>query len=84
MNDVQAEQSPPPVEVHRTVAEPLRMEDLRREGVTISVDRASGYIGVSRAYAYQMAREGRLPIIRVGAKRMRVKTAALIKMLDGQ
>jgi excisionase family DNA binding protein len=57
------------------------MDELRDEPVTISVERASKYLGVSRAYAYQMAREGRLSTLKVGAQRVRVKTAALLRML---
>jgi excisionase family DNA binding protein len=57
------------------------MDELRDEPVTISVERAAKYLGVSRAYAYQMAREGRLSTLKVGAQRVRVKTAALLRML---
>ncbi len=72
------------VELHKTVAEPLTLEDLHREGVTLSVDRASRYIGVSRAYCYAMVKEGRLPVIKVGNRRVRVITAGLLRMLSGE
>jgi excisionase family DNA binding protein len=59
----------------------LTLDDLRREGVTISVERAGTYCGVSRSLAYQMARDGSLPTIKLGARRVRVPTAALLRLL---
>jgi excisionase family DNA binding protein len=70
--------------IHKTIAEPLTLDDLRREGVTVSVERSSEYLGVSRAFAYQMAKDGRLPVIKLGHRRMRVITAALLRMLGGE
>jgi excisionase family DNA binding protein len=67
---------------HNTIT-PLTLDDLRDEGATVSVERSSRYLGVSRAFAYQMAREGQLPTIKLGARRVRVPTAALLKMLGG-
>lgn len=40
-------------------------------------------MGVSRAFAYQMAREGQLPTIKLGTRRVRVPTAALLRLLEG-
>src|SRR6476660_6175587 len=57
---------------------PLTLDDLRREGTTVSVERSGQYLGVSRAFAYQMAREGQLPTIKLGTRRVRVPTAALL------
>jgi excisionase family DNA binding protein len=59
----------------------LTMDDLRREGTTVSVERAGTYLGVSRAFAYAMAKEGRLPVIKLGPRRLRVSTAALLRMI---
>jgi excisionase family DNA binding protein len=67
---------------HETTA-PLTIDDLRREPITISVERTGEYLGVSKAYAYQLAREGRLPTIKLGPRRIRVSTAGLLKMLGG-
>jgi hypothetical protein len=36
---------------------------------------------VSRPHAFQMARDGRIPVMRVGSKRMKVVTAALRRQL---
>lgn len=72
------------VELHKTIAEPLTLDDLRREGVTISVDRASQYLGVSRAFAFQMAKKDLLPVIKLGNRRKRVITAALARMLGAE
>jgi excisionase family DNA binding protein len=57
------------------------LDDLRSGPPTLSVEQAAPYLGVSRAYAYQMAREGRLPTIQLSAKRVRVPTAALLRLL---
>jgi excisionase family DNA binding protein len=61
----------------------LRLDDLRNGPPTISVERASQYLGVSRAYGYQMAREGVLPTIKLGPRRVRVPALALLRMLTG-
>ncbi|OPX14330.1 DNA-binding protein [Gordonia sp. i37] len=57
------------------------IDELRSGPPTLSVGQAAAYLGVSRAYGYEMAREGRLPVIKLGSRRVRVPTAALIKML---
>lgn len=62
----------------------LTLSDLQAEGTTVSVERAGEYVGVSRTYAYQMARKGLLPTIKLGSRRVRVPTAALARMLSGE
>ncbi len=64
-----------------TETAPLTLDELRSGPPTISVERAAQYLGVSRAYAYAMAREGRLPAIKLGAKRVRVPSAGLLRLL---
>jgi excisionase family DNA binding protein len=59
------------------------LDDLRDGPPTISITNAARYLGVSRAYAYGMAREGRLPVIKLGPQRVRVLTAGLLRMLEG-
>ncbi len=59
------------------------LDELRCGPPTLSVEQAAQALGVSRAYAYSMAREGRLPVIRVGDRRVKVPTAALLRMLNG-
>ncbi len=58
----------------------LDIDDLRRRP-TVSVEEAGRFLGVSRAYAYTMAREGRLPVIQLGTRRVRVPSAKLLAML---
>ncbi|ORW43110.1 DNA-binding protein [Mycobacterium paraense] len=60
------------------------VDELRTEPATISVERAAKYLGVSRAYAYEMAREGRLSTLSVGPRRVRVITAALLRDLSAE
>lgn len=62
----------------------LSLDELRSGAPTISVEQAARYLGVSRAYGYQMAREGRLPTIQLGTRRVRVPSAALLRMLSGE
>lgn len=59
------------------------LDELRSGPATISIEQAARYLGVSRAYGYAMAREGRLPTIRLGERRVRVPALALLKMLGG-
>jgi excisionase family DNA binding protein len=60
------------------------LDELRSGPPTLSIEQAARYLGVSRAYGYAMAREGRLPTIKLGAKRVRVPALALLKMLSGE
>ncbi|QLL08845.1 excisionase family DNA-binding protein [Mycobacterium vicinigordonae] len=60
------------------------VDELRNEPATISVERASQYLGLSRAFAYQMARDGRLSTLSVGPRRVRVITAALLRDLTAE
>lgn len=48
---------------------------------TLTVEEAAVYLGVSRASAYNAARAGQLPTVRVG-RRLLVPTAALRRMLE--
>lgn len=61
----------------------LTLDELRSGPPTLSIEQAARYLGVSRAYGYTMAREGRLPTIKLGEKRVRVPALALLKMLGG-
>lgn len=60
------------------------LDELRSGPATISIAQAARYLGVSRAYGYSMAREGRLPTIQLGPRRVRVPALALLKMLGGE
>jgi len=57
------------------------LERLRVGPPTVSVDVAATYLGVSRGFAYQMVKAGRLPVIRLSTTRMRVPTAKLLRLL---
>ncbi|VTS58809.1 DNA binding domain, excisionase family [Gordonia terrae] len=45
------------------------------------MEEAGRYLGVSRAFAYTMVRNGDLPVIRLGTRRVRVPSAKLLRML---
>ena len=68
----------------RHAGNPITLDALRDGPPTISVELASRYLGISRAFAYEMVRTGRLPVIRIGDKRVRVPSAALLRMLSGE
>ena len=49
---------------------------------TMSIEEAAETLGIGRTGAYQAARRGEIPVIRIGG-RLLVPRAALEKMLDG-
>ena len=51
------------------------------EKLTMSVRSAALRLGISVGLAYAMAREGRLPVLRLGARRLVVPRVALERML---
>lgn len=50
------------------------------ERMTINVEEAARILGISRSSAYQAAKEGRLPCVKVG-KRLLIPRAALERLL---
>jgi excisionase family DNA binding protein len=50
------------------------------ERLTVSIEKAARVLGISRAAAYVYAKDGRLPVIRLGS-RVLVPKAALDKLL---
>jgi excisionase family DNA binding protein len=51
-----------------------------RERPTVSIEEVYPWLGISRGAAYEAARRGELPVIRIG-RRLLVPTAELRKML---
>ena len=51
------------------------------ERLTVTVEEAAQLIGISRGLAYEMARCGKLPVVRFG-RRLLVPRRALERMLD--
>ena len=52
------------------------------ERLTLSVEEAGHVLGIGRGPAYELARTGQIPVIRLG-RRMVVPRAQLEAMLDG-
>jgi excisionase family DNA binding protein len=48
---------------------------------TLTVEEAGAVLGVSRSVAYDMARDGRLPVIRANT-RLLIPTQAFLRWLD--
>jgi excisionase family DNA binding protein len=51
--------------------------------LTLTVEEAAHLLGISRGLAYELARCGKLPVVRLG-RRMLIPRAALEKMLSQQ
>jgi excisionase family DNA binding protein len=50
---------------------------------TISVETAAKALGVSRAACYEYVRQGRLPVIRLSQRRLRIPTARFMREVLG-
>jgi excisionase family DNA binding protein len=57
------------------------MED--QERLTLTILEASRQLGISRGLTYQLAREGKLPVIRLGQKRLLIPRAKLLRWIEG-
>lgn len=55
--------------------------DYLRVHPTVSAEQAASLIGVSRTYAYELVRMGKLDAITLGGKRIRIKSASLLRLL---
>ena len=53
----------------------------RNQYLAISVEQAAKELGIGRNFAYELARTGRLPVVRLG-RRLLVPRAALERMLE--
>jgi len=66
-----------------TEAPPLTIEELRTGAYpTIGAREVAPLLGVSAAYVYVLAKEGKLPSIPLGKKRIRFSTAAILRLID--
>ena len=57
------------------------MDNNLQEKLTITVPEAARMLGISRGLAYEMAREGTIPVLRFG-RRMVVPLAAIKRLLQ--
>lgn len=58
------------------------MTEIKKQGLTVTVDEAARMLGISRNSCYQACHTGELPVIRLG-KRLVIPVRALEKMLEG-
>ena len=62
---------------------PLTIEELRTgTRPTLGANEVAPLLGVSPAYVYFLAKEGRLPSIPLGTKRVRFPTSAILRLID--
>ena len=52
-----------------------------KQRLTVNVAEAANMLGIGRSLAYEMARDGRLPTVKLGARRYVVPRLALERML---
>lgn len=66
------------------VTDPNRM-DLSQMGLldkpVLTVEEAAQVLRVGKAAAYEAVRQGQIPVIRIGQRKLRVPTAKLLEML---
>ncbi len=55
--------------------------DYLRVHPTVSAEQSALLLGISKAYAYELIRKGQLDAIELGEKRVRVKSASLLRLL---
>lgn len=54
------------------------------EPLAVSIEEAAALIGVSRNTAYALAREGKLPVVKIGMRRLVVPVDRLRAMLEAK
>lgn len=55
--------------------------DYLRVHPTVSVEQSAHLLGLSRAYCYDLVKSGKLDAIELGTKRIRIKSASLLRLL---
>lgn len=58
-----------------------RLTGIKPDRLTLTVEEAAGLLGVGRTLAFELARRGEIPTIRLG-RRLVVPRAALERLLD--
>ncbi len=58
------------------------MDKNNTEKLTMDIPEAARALGISRATAYALVREGKLPAIRISERRVVIPKAALAKLLE--
>ena len=57
---------------------------MENEQLTMSVEEAAKLLGISRGAAYQAARTSRIPVIKLGERRLRIPRKPLMELIDGK
>lgn len=67
------------------MAKPPTLDEIRAWPATVDLTTAAPALGISRSYAYELAKRGELPcrVLQIGS-RVRVVTSSLIPLLDAQ
>jgi excisionase family DNA binding protein len=67
------------------VSRPPTLDEIRSWPATVGLATAASALGISRSYAYELARRGELPctVLPVGS-RLRVVTSSLLPKLDDE
>jgi len=57
-------------------------EQTKQERLTMNVSEVADALGISRILAYNLVAQGKIPSIRISARRLLVPKAALTRLLD--
>ena len=57
-------------------------EQTKQERLTMNVSEVADALGISRILAYNLVAQGKIPSIRISARRLLVPRAALTRLLD--
>jgi len=55
---------------------------IEEKPLAVTIEKAGQLLGISRNLAYQMAREGKIPTVKIGKKRLLVPMIKLKEMLE--
>lgn len=58
------------------------MREIEEKPLAVTIEKAGRLLGISRNLAYQMAKEGKIPTIKLGEKRLLVPMVKLEQMLE--
>lgn len=61
-----------------------RQEEEKGESLTYTIERVAELLGISRGLAYELASQGKIPVIRAGQKRLLVPRKGLEDYLAGR
>jgi len=59
----------------------MARQEIEQKPLAVTIERAGQLLGISRNLAYQMAKEGKIPTVKLGERRLLVPMVKLEEML---